>query len=132
MDYVLFYGFMNCESKYLRKIWFPLVHRSTHPRRLLPPLGIFAPKVVVIGSKRWLHLLRISWRRSVIDNGGDEVRRFALKEAKQSKDGGTRKLNPSNMKFRKQKKRLRVLFNTFVELNMMWNPLIYDARNDFD
>ena len=54
----------------------------------------------MIGSKRWLHLLWISWRRSVIDNGGDEVRRFALKEAKQSNDGRTRKLNPSNMKFR--------------------------------
>uniref|UniRef100_A0A9I9EDY3 Uncharacterized protein n=1 Tax=Cucumis melo TaxID=3656 RepID=A0A9I9EDY3_CUCME len=45
-----------------------------------------------------LHLLRISWRRSVINSGGDEVRRFVLKEAKQSNDGGTRKLNPSNMK----------------------------------
>ena len=54
----------------------------------------------MIGSRRWLHLLRISWRRSIINSGGDEVRRFALKEAKQSKDGGTRKLNPSNLKLR--------------------------------
>uniref|UniRef100_A0A9I9EIQ7 Uncharacterized protein n=1 Tax=Cucumis melo TaxID=3656 RepID=A0A9I9EIQ7_CUCME len=57
-------------------------------------------EVVVIGSKRWLHLLWISWRRSVINSGGDEVRRFALKEAKQSKDRGTRKLNPWNLKLR--------------------------------
>uniref|UniRef100_A0A9I9E5H6 Uncharacterized protein n=1 Tax=Cucumis melo TaxID=3656 RepID=A0A9I9E5H6_CUCME len=57
-------------------------------------------EVVVIGSRRWLHLLRISWRRSVIKSGRDEVRRFALKEAKQSKDGGTRRLNPSNLKLR--------------------------------
>uniref|UniRef100_A0A9I9E4L9 Uncharacterized protein n=1 Tax=Cucumis melo TaxID=3656 RepID=A0A9I9E4L9_CUCME len=55
-------------------------------------------EVVVIGSRRWLHLLRISWRRSIINSGGDEVRRFALKEAKQSKDGGTRKLNLPNLK----------------------------------
>uniref|UniRef100_A0A9I9EF45 Uncharacterized protein n=1 Tax=Cucumis melo TaxID=3656 RepID=A0A9I9EF45_CUCME len=59
-------------------------------------------EVVVIGSRKWLHLLRISWRRSVINSGGDEVRRFALKETKQSKDGGTRKLNPSNLKLRFQ------------------------------
>uniref|UniRef100_A0A9I9E8B9 Uncharacterized protein n=1 Tax=Cucumis melo TaxID=3656 RepID=A0A9I9E8B9_CUCME len=115
LDIVIFRNFhQNIEnlklgdsSAFIGKIHFHLL-KSSH---LITPMN-HSTEVVVIGTRRWLHLLRISWRRFVINSGGDEVRRFALKEAKQSKDGGTRKLNPSNLKLR-----FKVMLSLISNLN---------------